>query len=243
MKVLFVIDSITDISKKLNLINNRFGNNIIYIVKANLLPLVQTYNIKPNAVYKNNLVKIIHTLLEGNTDDIIICYSSIKIDDAFLTKFINKIGDKSKIVNVMPEYSTFERICNNSYNLYVKALFKTNDSMISSKLQFIPAAFAIELASTHFGNRLFNINPQYTSTLYIEKGEQNTTLKQKVKFNKFHLIPIIAALIITIGLLLCLAYTNFNYGIILTFIVLYVLDALLTIIFHCKAKFDQRFIE
>lgn len=243
MKVLFVIDSITDISKKLNLINNRFGNNIIYIVKANLLPLVQTYNIKPNAIYKNNLVKIIHTLLEGNTDDIIICYSSIKFDDAFLTKFINKIGDKSKIVNVMPNYNFFERMCNNSYNCYVKALFKTKDSMISSKLQFIPAVFAIELASSHFGNRLFEIGPQYTTTLYMENDETNSTLKQKVKFNKFHLVLIIAALIITVGLLLCLAFTNFNYGVILTFIGLYVLDAILTIIFHCKAKFDQRFIE
>ena len=243
MKVLFVIDSIADISRKLNLINNRLGNNVIYIVKANLLPLVQTYSIKPNAIYKNNLVKIIHTLLEDNVDDIIICYSSIKLDDAFLTKFINKIGDKSRIVNVMPQYNSFERMCNSSYNIYVKALFKSNDSMVSSKLQFIPATFAAELVSTHFGNRLFEINPAFTTTLYMENDEINSSLKQRVKFNKFHLIPIIAALIITIGLLLCLAFAKIGFTVILTFIFLYVLDIIITIMFHCKAKFDQRFVE
>ena len=243
MKVLFVIDSISDINNKINLITNKFGNNIIYIAKANLLPIIKTYNIKPNAVYKNNVAKIIQTLLQQNTDDIIVYYSSFKIDTSTLTKFTNKIGDKSKIVSVMPSYNFFERMCNNAYNIYVSALFKTKDSMISSKLQYIPASFATELAATHFGNRLFEIDPRYTSTLHLEKGEVNTSSKQRVKFNKFHLIPIIAALAITIGLIFCLAFTKFNYVLVLTFIVLYVLDLLLTIIFHCKAKFDQRFVE
>ena len=244
MKVLFIIDSIKDLNSKINIIKSRLGSDIIYVVKSNLAPLVKTYGINPNATYRNNYIKVIHTLLAYNLEhDIIICYSSINLNNEILNKFVNKIGNKQKIVNVMPYYNSFERLNNGIYNVYVNSLFKTKDSMISPKLQFIPADFIPELLSTHFGNRLFEVDENFTTTLYLEKNEVNNSFKTKTKFNKWHLIPIIVALILSIALVLCLAFIKVNYLMILIFTLLFILDVIIAIIFQCKSKFDNRFLQ
>ena len=41
MKVVFVIDSITELNNKLNMLKTRFGNDILYVVKSNLVNLVK----------------------------------------------------------------------------------------------------------------------------------------------------------------------------------------------------------
>lgn len=243
MKVLLVIDSISDLHTKIDMLKNRFGNNILYIVKSNLYPIVKTYNIPTNAIYKNNLVRIIHNILPTeNNEDTVICYSSLQLDNVILNRFIEKIGTKEKIVNIMPYYNAWENACNATYNIYVKTLFKTKDSTISPKLQFLPASFVDELINSHFGNRLFEIDEKYTTTLYLDKGEQNNSFKNKIRFSKFHLIPIIAALLITIGLFVSLAFIKVNYLLVISFVLLYALDIVMLIIFQSKVKFDQRFI-
>ena len=244
MKVIFVIDSITELNNKLNMLKTRFGNNILYVVKSNLVDLVKTYGINPNGVYKNNYIKVMHILLSYNQNqDIVICYSSVKLNNNLLNQFISRIGDKSKIVNVMPNYNAFEKISNNAYNIYVKSLFKVNDSLVSSKLQFLPKEVVAELVYTHFGNRLFLNDEKYTSTIYLEKGELSESLKTKSTFSKFNIIPIIIALAITMALILTLAFVKINYLIVLVFIFAYFLDILIAIIFHFKSKFDQRFMQ
>ena len=244
MKVIFVIDSITELNNKINMLKTRFGNNLLYVVKSNLVELVKTYGINPNAVYKNNYTKVMHILLGYNLDsDIIICYSSVKLDNNLLNQFISRIGDKTKIVNVMPNFNSFEKLTNNAYNIYVKSLFGIKDSLVSSKLQFLPKDLIIELVSTHFGNRLFALDENYTSTLYLEKGELSDSLKTKSSFSKFNIIPIIIALAITMALILTLAFTKINYLIVLIFVFLYVLDLFIAIVFQFKSKFDQRFMQ
>ena len=47
--------------------------------------------------------------------------------------------------------------------------------MISPKLQFIPALYAVELMSSHLGNRLFEIDPSLTKNITIEDKEKGTT--------------------------------------------------------------------
>ncbi|MBQ8615143.1 MAG: hypothetical protein IJ415_01080 [Clostridia bacterium] len=244
MKVVYVIDCITDLNKKINLLTNRFGENIFYVVKADLVEIFKTYGFLPNAIYYKNLTEVIHSLLaKSDIDDVIMCYASLKFDYTLLNKFGNAIGDKTKIVSLMPNYNTFEQMCNSAYNVYVKSLFKVKDSLVSPKLQFIPSFFVEELLSSHLGNRLFEINPEFNKNISVEDKEINASMKIKSHSLKYDIISIIIALVITIGLLASIAYYKPNYLIILTCIILYVLDLTLTIIFHCKAKFDQRFLK
>jgi len=244
MKVIFVIDSINELNNKINILKNRFGNDILYVVKSNLIGLVKTYDIEVNATYRRSFAKIMQILLANNLDnDIVVCYSSVKLDNKLLNNFIAKIGNKEKIVNVMPTYNAFEKVCNSTYNVYVNGLFKVKDSMVSPKLQFLPADFVYELVMSHFSNRLFVFDEQYSSTLYIEKGELNSSLKTKTGFSKWQLIPVIVSLLISIGLVLALAFIKMNYLLILVFVFLYILDIVIALIFQCKSKFDKRFME
>ena len=43
MKVVYVVDCISEVNQKINLIKNRFGDNILYVVRADLVDLFKTY--------------------------------------------------------------------------------------------------------------------------------------------------------------------------------------------------------
>lgn len=244
MKVVCVIDSITKIENKIVSLTNHFGNDIIYVVKADLVDLFKTYGHQVNAIYYNNLSSIIHSLLSNsNLDDIVICYSSLEFNNKLLNDFKNKVGDKTKVVNVIPKHSFFEKICDGVYNFYVKSLFKVKDSFASPKLQFLPKEFVMQLIDSHFGNRLFELSEEHVRNLYIEDEPVNSSLKIKTKPAKYNIISLIIALVLTIGLLVCIAFTKIHYIIILVFVICYLLDLVLVIIFQSKAKFDQRFLK
>lgn len=244
MKVVYVIDSIADINVKINSLKLRFGDNIVYVVKSNLVTIFKTYGYNPNAIYGNNLPHVLSALLlKSRVEDIIICYSSLNLDNHMLNSFITAIGDKTKVVNVLPTYSGFEKMFLGLYNVYVKSLFKAKDSLISPKLQFLPQNLVVELLSTHMGNRLFEIDEKFAVTIYIEDKDMSKNLKVKNTPSKYQLISIIVALVISMGLILCLAFTKFNYLLILLFIFLYILDIVISIIFQCKTYFDRRFLK
>ncbi len=244
MKIVYVVDSISNLVSNVNLLTNKLGNNILFVVRADLENLFRTYGFTPNAIYYHNLTKVIHNLLvKGEIDDIVICYASLKINENLLNKFINKIGNREKIVNLAPKYNTFEKICNATYNVYVKSLFKTKDSLVSAKMQFIPSYLAIELLSTHLGNRLFDIDPKLQSTIQVEDKEVNKSMKTKINPLRFILLSTIISLITIFGLLLTIAFFKASYLLILLFVVLLLTNITISIIFLCKAKFDARFLK
>ena len=93
MKVLYVVDSVVDISKKIDTIKNHFGGDILYIVKANLVKIFETYGHKANAVYHNNLPTVIQTLLlkHETLTDVVYLKSSVELDKKLLNKYISAI--------------------------------------------------------------------------------------------------------------------------------------------------------
>ena len=243
MKIVYVVDSITDIKNKINLVKTYFGDKIVYVVKSHFLSIFETFGYKANAVYKKNLAEIIHILLlKSEIEPVLVCYSSLDFDANLLARFRSRIGTGEKIVNIMPNYNGFEKLCNTTYNVYVKALFKAKDSLISPKLQYLPVAFVVELLNSHFGNKLFETNPENSSTLYIENNELINSTKIYTIFFFFSFLPIIFALLITIFLVISLAFVSVNYILILTFVSLYFLDIVFAIIYQCKLYFDARFL-
>jgi len=245
MKVIYVIDSVTDINSKIQLLQNRFGKDIYYVVKAKFAKIFQTYGYQTNAIYSKNLPEVIHTLLAKSEeiDDIVYLHSCLKIDDKILNKFIATIQANSrKVVNICPNYSFFEQLGNATYNIYVKALFKNKDSLTSAKMQYLPKEFVSEILTSHFGNKLFEINPAYCKEEYFEDKEFNNDLKTKTGFNKNLLVPIILALTLTIALFTTMVLMQgLNFISVLIFIALYLLDIMLTIMYQCKIYFDKRF--
>ena len=242
MKVVYVIDSVTGIQSKIDLLRNRFGNEILFVVKSNLIKIFETYGYKANAVYGKNLPKVIHSMLsKDEADDVVYCKSSLNIDNNILNRFLNAIKNKTRVVNVMPKYNIFESMSNAAYNVYVKSLFKTKDSMASPKLQFLPKAFVEELLTSHFGNKLFEVNEKLCVNITFDDKKINDNLKAKASLNRNMLIPLIAALVITALFILSVAiFKQINYIMILIFFFLYLLDIMFAIIYQCKLYFDER---
>ena len=245
MKLIYVVDNVSDIKNKINLMQTRFGNNICFIVKSPFVSLFKSFGYNPSAIYTKNLAKVMHaTLLKSNTDSILIYYSSLQIDNQLLNTFLGKIGDGSRFVNLVPNYNFFEQISNGTYNLYVKSMFKNKDGLASPKLQYIPKQYVEDLLASHLANRLFEIDPRYVVNVYIENNQKelNKTAKTRTKFGKIDIIPIIVALLITITMIVSLAFAKVVYVFWLVIVFAYLLDIVIAIIFSCKTKFDQRFL-
>lgn len=242
MKVVFVVDDICDINNKINLIKNRFGDNISFVVKNNLASSFYNCGQIIAATYNKNLPSVISSILI-NTDleDIVIYYSSLTIKEAFLNKFISVIGDGKKVVNIIPSYNNLEKFNSKIYNIYIKTLFKIKDSMATPKLQFIPKEYLPELLESHFSNRLFEINEEYVKEIDIFDKEINKSAKPHSSFNKNYIFSIIIALLITMSLFLTIAFLKINFLSVILYITLYLLDLFMTLIFVFKAYFDARF--
>ena len=178
-----------------------------------------------------------------NVSNLIVCYSSVNLSNPLLDEFSAKIGDGNKLVNVLPAYNSFEQMCNGAYNVYVKSIFKTHDSMISPKLQYLPELCVKELLDTHLGNRLFEMDPNLSHTIYVQDKPTSKSLKIKTGFNKFSIIPIIVAFVVTALLIMGLAFWGAKYLVILVVVLLYILDIFLAIVFQCKNYFDTRFLK
>ena len=248
MKLVYVVDSVSDIKNKINMMQTRFGNNIYFVVKSPFEVLFKSFGYNVNAVYTKNLAKVLHTMLRNCSavDDLLICYSSLNLDNQMLNTFLGKIKDNKHIVNLVPNYNFFEQIGNGTYNLYVKSMFKNKDSLASPKLQYIPKPFVENLLTNHIANRLFEIDPEFVVNVYIDNTTQkelNKSAKTKTKFGKFDIIPIIVALLITIAMVVTLAFTRPGYVFWLVIVFAYLLDIVIAVIFHCKTKFDQRFLQ
>lgn len=244
MKVVIVVDSITDLNKKINMIRGHFGDNVLFVVKSQLQPLFETFHHSSNAVYHSNLARTLHLLLQHDqVEDTLIYYTSMNINEQLLNLFSSKTVSRNKVVNVCPDYNMFERAHNDIYNIYVNSVFKVKDSMISPKLQFLPKQFVEELLNSHMANRLFTLNPELCETIYVQNKEIKRSLKVKRDFNKNFLIPIIIALLATISLLILTAFGKMNYLLTLLFIVIYTLDLTLSFIFKFKDEFDSRFLK
>ena len=244
MKIVFVVDSVNNLISKVNLMKSKFGNDILFVVKGHFLNIFETFGLKANAVYNKNLTVIMHMLLsKSDIEPVIIYYSSMDIDEELLTKFATAIGTQNNVVNIEPKYNAFEKMCNYSYNIYVKAMFKVKDSMSTPKLQFLPAPFVQELLESHLGNKLFEVMPDRVKTLHFDDKKKNDSMKIKTGFNKLSLIPIIIALALTMILIVTLAFFEINFIAVLIFVCLYILDIIMAIIYQCKIYFDSRFLQ
>lgn len=245
MKIVYVVDSITNFYQKVDLIRNRFGNNIYYVVKASLMPIFSSYGMVANAIYSTDSSKVIHQMLIrcNDIEDVVVCYASLNFDNDLLNSFITAIGEKQKIVSLMPKYNSFENIFHLTYNSYVKTIFKIKDSMVSPKLQFLPQAFVEELLNSHFGNRLFEVNDNFRKEINIEDKKLNKSAKIHLNFNKNFIIPIIVALTILALFFIGLSYIESVFFVIVGFIALILLDVTLTFIFIFKQYFDKRFLK
>ncbi len=244
MRVVLVVDSIENLNEKVNMLETHFGTNLCFVVKANLAPIFKTYGYPISAVYGEKAAKIVHlTLARLDVEDTIICYASLQLSNRLLDGLTARLGDGNKIINFMPRYNYFERMCNGPYNVYVKTIFKAKDSLASPKLQFLPAGCVDELLQSHIANRMFEMNPKLVYSVEVEDKATNASLKVRPKFNKYAIIPIIVVLTALALFIMSLAFWGARYLNIFIFVAVCILDVLLTIIFQFKNYFDERFLK
>ena len=245
MKVAYIVDSLTDFTKKIDLISNKFGrNNIYFIVRADLMPFFETFSYTAHAVYYKKLSTVLHLLLQNTKrDDLIIYNASLHLTENLLNKFIRNIKDGSKIVSLSPTYSRFETMVNSLYNKYVQSLFNIEDSLVSSKLQFIPAAFVNELLKSHISNRLFSLNPEISASFTSDHPLVNKTSKSTYSKLKLNLIFSISFLVITMLFMLSIAYLKIKILGCFIFAILIILNTVIYCISHFKKRFDSRFLK
>lgn len=240
MQIICIVDSINNLKTNINTLQFHFGENIKYVVKAEFVPLFKTFEYPINAIFGKNLSSVLTKVVSSN-DDLVLYRTSLDLNYNLINRFLSHTN-KGKAVNIIPKYNFFEQFGNSVYNTYVNSVFKIKDSLASNKLQYLPAGFVAELLDSHFANKLFELNPSHVINIYIEDNETSKALKTKTNFTKQRILFAIISLAITIALILSMAFFKINFLFVFIYIMAYTLDVCLAILFKCKAKFDNRFL-
>lgn len=241
MQTFFVIDSIKDLDKKVNLIINNIGDDIKFFVKASLYTKI-THNafVLKNIVgaYKNNEKRKIDEYLQSSNcvlDSTILYYSSVDIDTALLVKLREKSKAGYDSVFVKSKQNIFQKFGDWIYKTFAMFMYRVSDANCSPKLQAMSKAFMEYLQATTFCNHILEV--KYKIVLEVGK---NTSLTPKVKFNKYYLYDLIGFFALILGYILLEAFFNLRFFVYFAIVLGTILAIIVALMIACFSKFNAR---
>lgn len=243
MEILFIIDTIEDLDKKISLINN-FEANIKFFVKSDLVAkLINNKFVIDNivSIYNKNINETIDKYLKSGDykpTKTLLYYASAPITAEVVNKIKNNIALKPSTIYVKKKFNAWAKFKIWLYQKLVKLIFGLNDAYASVKLQYLSAEFMVELAETNFKNHVFEVPKSLT--LEIDKQDEKQYYP-KVKFNKNYLYNPIVFCLILICYVLLEKFFNLQFWVYLLVIAILLITIVNLIVMIIKNNIDERF--
>ena len=243
MEILFVIDSIDDIERKISLLEV-FGADIKFFVHSKYVAKIVKNKFIVNrvvAIYNNNINETIDKYLKSENYkpvQTLLCYSSVNLNNEIINKIRDNLQFKPNVIYLKKRLDWWGKFKLWFYQKVVKLIFGLNDEYASIKLQCFSDKVMEVFAQTNFKNHIFSI--PNSLNIELDKINQNSFYSQP-KFNKNYLYnPIVICLV-----LIC--YVVAERFLVLPFwIYLFIIAMILVIIVNwiimiVKNTFDKRF--
>lgn len=244
MQTFFVIDALTDVDKKINMILNNVGGDIKFFVKADLYTKIIGNNfIAQNlaGVYKSNEKLKIDKYLQTdkcNLDDTLLYYSSVEVNEEVLRLIREKSSYGYDSVFVSPKRNWWEKFTNWVYKKTATFMYRTTDLCCSSKIQYIGKRFLEYLKETTFSNHIFDVQHKYIVEV-TDKSERKS-LHTHIKFSKYYLYDIVALLLILLGYVLLETFFDLPFFVYFAVVLSVILAIIIAIMISCFSKFNSR---
>lgn len=200
MEILFIVDSIKDIDKKIALLEP-LGADIKFFVDAkNVAKLTRKKRVVAHisAIYNNNINATIDKYLKDENYKpcaTVIYYSSAELTVEIVNQIRQQLQLNPDTIYVKKKLSLWNRFKMWFYHKVIRFIFGANDAYASVKLQYFSADLMEAFVATSFKNHIFNINNSVSIELSKDKEK---SYYNKVKFNKNYLYNPIAFCLILI---------------------------------------------
>ena len=186
MEILFVVDNIEDIDRKISLLEE-FGAEIKFFVEAKYVSKVITNkNIvnKLEAICNHNVNETIDKYLKSdkyNPKPTLLYHSSAKLTKELIDKIRINQNFGPNAIYVKKRLGLWTRIKLWFYQKLVKSIFGLEDEYASTKLQYFNAELMEIFKDTSFKNHVFKI--PNSLTIEVDKTDEKSYYA-KSKFNK-----------------------------------------------------------
>ena len=199
MEILFVIDSVEGLERKISLLEG-FGAEIKFFVHYKYVAEIIKNKFIVNrvvAIYNNNLNVTIDKYLKSENykpTSTVLYYSSADLTHEMISNIRDNLKLKPSVIYVKKKFNWWSKFKLWFYQKVIKLIFGLNDEYASIKLQYFSDELMGAFAQTNFKNHIFSI-PNNLS-IELDKGNESSYYA-KPKFNKNYLYnPIVLCLIL-----------------------------------------------
>ena len=243
MEILFVIDTVKDIERKIALLEE-ISDQIKFFAKADCVAdILKNKNIVNRlvAIYKNNVNVTIDKYIKMDTyvpQPTILYYASAELT----TRIINNVREQLKLepdtIYVKTKLNMWQKVKRWVYQKFIKAIFGMNDEFASIKLQYFSADLMGACVETSFKNHIFTA----PNALEIELNEdEGKTYYKKPKFNKNYLYNPIVICLILISYVVLERFFKLPFWSYFLFVSLILATIINWLVMTVKNTFDTRF--
>lgn len=243
MEILFVIDSLDDLDKKIELFNQTFEAKFKFFVDSKIATKVMKNKFVMSnivSIYSGDAAETIEKYVKQSNylpEETVVYYSSAEIDKHLLDDMLLKITKRPKMVFIKKTFSWWDKVKFYFYSLIIKWLFGSVDEYASVKLQYINKNLMKAAVETRFMNRVFS----------VENAEIVELDKQKVKshylkldFSKYHILNAIIFCLVLIAYIVLEAFFKLQFWVYLLMLISILSIVICEIIFISKEMFDKR---
>jgi len=243
MEILFVVDKLEDIEKKISLLDS-FGADIKFFVNSkHVAKLVKNKYILERivAIYNKNVDITIDKYLKADEykpTETLLYYSSAKLTAEMVDMIRENLKLNPDTIYIKKKFSIWDKVKLWFYHKFIKLIFGINDEYASVKLQYFSTNIMGALAETNFRNHIFQVSNSLN--IEIPKGEEKT-FYDNYKFNKNCLYNLIAICVILICYVVLERFLVLPFWVYLLVIALILATIINLIIFITVGAFDCRY--
>jgi len=243
MEILFVIDRVKDIERKVSLFEG-ISDKISFFVNSNCIKdIIDKKEIVENivAIYNKNVNVTIDKYIR--TEDYqpqptILYYSSAEITPEIIENIRENLKINPDTIYVKKKFNFWQKVKLWVYQKLIKGIFGLNDEFASIKLQYFSAELIQECIATSFKNHIFTIIN--ATTIELDKSVEKTYYN-KPKFNKYCLLNPIVICFILICYVVAEKFLKLPFWTYFLFVALILSTIMSWIAMAVKSRFDTRY--
>lgn len=243
MEILFVVDEVKDIERKISLFEN-IGAKISFFVNSNCVKdIIERKEIveKIVAIYKNNVNVTIDKYIRTDNyqaQPTILYYSSAELTPDIIESIRERLKINPDTIYVKKKFNFWQKFKLWFYQKLIKGIFGLNDEFASIKLQYFSKDLMEACVTTSFKNHIFTIIN--ATTIELDKSIEKTYYT-KPKFNKYSLLNPIVICFILICYVVAEKFFKLPFWTYLLFIALILSTIMSWIAMAVKSRFDTRY--
>lgn len=245
MQIFFVVDEINGLEDKIDCLSRVFNADIKFFV-----PIALYTQINKNRFLLEHLAGVFDGSVNKKIDEyiksekfilsnVLLYYASANLSINVLKKIADKIGYRYDSIYVAKKTGRLKRFFERIYLKMLSLMFRSEDALCYTKVQYMSSDFMEHLKTTKFNNYI--LKAQNCDIIEIEDEKEKNNLKIKFKFEKYNLINIIAFIITLIIFIILINFLKLKFWVYFSFIMLILLEIALSIMLIVNNIFYIRY--